>query len=56
LALAVVVLDIKHVDQLVVTQYFQQLLPLVAAVVVLVLAQDLCLVFQVVQVAVAELL
>jgi hypothetical protein len=56
LALAVVVLGIKHADQLVVTQYFQQSLLLEAVEVVLVLAQDLYLVFQEVLVAVAELL
>jgi hypothetical protein len=46
------VLDIEHVDQLVVTQYFQQSLLLAVAVVVLVVVKDLCLDFQEVLVAV----
>jgi hypothetical protein len=46
---------IRHADQVALTQYFQQSLPQAVVVVVLVLVQDLYLVFQVVQVAVAEL-
>jgi hypothetical protein len=52
----VLVLVIRHADQVALTQYFQQLLLQVAVVVVLVLVQDLYLAFQVVLVVVVELL